>query len=69
MIRRNIDVEIKEYEDHDQKQNAFLRYFFKPCDGGTLWGYNKKTLSFREFAEVPDSDSLGKRRNTMLVHT
>ena len=69
MTRRVIEVDIKDYDDHDQKSNSFLRYFYKPCDGGTLWGYNKKTLSFREFSEVPVATNLGKKPNDMLIHT
>lgn len=63
MIRKSIKIDIKsttgtEIDPRDDDK-AFLRFFYKPCDGGTLWAYNKKTLSFRSFGEIPGSGGMG----------
>lgn len=68
MIRKSIKVDIKstttsEIEDNNAEDKAFLRFFYKPCDGGTLWAYNKKTLSFRSFGEIPGVGGLGTQVN------
>jgi len=56
MTRKNIKVNIKQTSQasaNKPNERTFLRFFYKPCDGGTLWAYNKKTLPFRNFAEIP----------------
>jgi len=40
-------VDVKETDEHnifektsEFNDRAFLRFFYKPCDGGTVWAYN-----------------------------
>ena len=71
MSRRSIKVDIKETDkdtqDADFNDKAFLRFFYKPCDGGIVWAYNRKTVDFRNFAEVPSKN--GVATNEHLTHT
>ena len=62
MTRKSIKVNIKKTESESynkQNERTFLRFFYKPCDGGTLWAYNRKTLPFRNFAEIPLQGAVG----------
>jgi len=69
MFRKSIKVDIASScdKDADFSDKAFLRFFYKPCDGGTVWAYNKKTVSFRNFAEVPSKHGIAN--NEHLTHT
>ena len=68
MYRKSIKGDIKsttvsEIEDSYAEEKAFLRFFYKPCDGGTLWAFNKKTLNFRNFGEIPGVGGVGTQVN------
>ena len=76
MTRKSISVDIKSttadeiYDrSHHFNDKAFLRFFYKPCYGGTVWGYHRNTLSFRSFSEIPDTKNMSVMPNKMLVHT
>jgi hypothetical protein len=76
MTRKAISVNIKSttadeiYDrSHHFNDKAFLRFFYKPCEGGTVWGYHRNTLSFRSFSEIPDTKKMTVKPNKMLIHT
>jgi len=77
MTRKSIMVDVKETEEHNLfekasefNDRAFLRFFYKPCDGGTVWAYNQKTLNLRCWSEIPSPNDVGATQlNDMISHS